>query len=298
MPAEIPPPIAALLDSWELSMRARNLAKRTVYGYLEAARKFTLASERTDVVDFTKRDVQAHLADLSERRAPNTVGIRFRSLQQWFKWLTEEEEISSNPMAGMRPPAVPEQPVDVVPVVDLRLLLKTCAGKEYADRRDTAILMLFIDTGIRLEEMGGILVAGLDLRGQEVKVLGKGRRERAVPFGVKTAQAVDRYLRLRARHRLALDPKLWLGAKGKGGMTDSGIYQMVKRRGAEVGIDVHPHQFRHTFAHEWLDNGGNEGDLMQLAGWRSRSMLNRYGASAAAGRAKRAHRSNSLGDRL
>lgn len=279
-------------------MRARNLADRTVYGYLEAARKLTLSTDLTDVVDFTKKDVQAHLAALQAIRAPNTVAIRFRSLQQWFKWLTEEEEIASNPMAGMKPPAVPEQPVDVIPTLDLKLLLKTCAGKDYADRRDTAILLLFIDSGVRLEEMAGITVADLDLRGREVTVLGKGRRERTVPFGMKTAQAIDRYVRARARHRLAESPALWLGAKGKGGLTANGVYQMVKRRAAEVGIDIHPHQFRHTFAHEWLDNGGNEGDLMQLAGWRSRSMLGRYGASAAAGRARRAHRANSLGDRL
>jgi integrase len=95
-----------------------------------------------------------------------------------------------------------------------------------------------------------------------------------------TAVALDRYLRVRARHKDAALPWLWLGLKGQ--LTAWGPVQMRRRRSHQAGLpELHPHQFGHTFAHQCLAQGGGETDLMRLAGWKSRAMLQRYGASAA-----------------
>lgn len=290
------------------ALAAENKSPRTIQTYGEAVDLLHsfLASKGmpTDPSAITREHLTEWVNDILANWKASTALNRYRSAYRFFDYLVEAGELKSSPMARMKPPKVEDMEVPIIKDEDFTKLLKATEGKGFRERRDRAIALVLVDTGLRVSEIASIrmrpdadLDSWIDLDAGVFWVVGKGKRQRRVPMGKNTRKALDLYLFARAKHPKADDLFLWIGERGRIGA--SGMYQIMEKRCDEAGIDrVHPHQFRHTWAHKMQQANANDSDLMYLAGWRTRSMLNRYGASAAAERAIEAHKRLNPGDRM
>lgn len=306
------PYLADLAASFDRELRRLRRADRTRTLYGQSIRFFSdwlTAQGRPATLDqFTRHAVAAWLTDLGERVDVETVRTRHRGIRRFGRWLVAEGELDRAPTDGMELPAPADRPPRVLTDDELAALLKVCTvprGKAgvydrriFDGRRDEVLLRLLADCGLRVSELIGLELGDLELDREVLFVTGKGNRPRAVPYSASTALALDRYLRIRSAHPHAgRTPRLLLSERGP--MSADGARWRVQQLGAAAGIkDIHPHLFRHTFAHRWLAAGGQERDLMHLAGWRSDAMLRVYARSTAVERAHDAHRRMGLGDKL
>jgi integrase/recombinase XerC len=159
------PARSPLIRSFERHLRSENRSERTIATYLIGLRQADafLRARGTSIEAATRADLEAFMGDLLARRAASTAATYYKVLKLLYAWLAEEEEVPASPMLFMKPPIVPDKPVPIVPDDGLKRLFKACAGNTFEARRDTALLMLLLDTGARRDEMAGLKLADVDL---------------------------------------------------------------------------------------------------------------------------------------
>lgn len=291
--------LGALLPSWELALRSEHKSPATVKIYGDGVRAFLKWCGKRGHSPALDRDlIKGFVADLLDAGAePATARSRQLAMRRFSAWLDEEGEIDTDPLLGLKAPKLDTKVTESLSDDELRRLIKACAGKEFRDRRDDAIVRLMAETGMRAGEVCGLSITDVDLtRGLMTVRRGKGGKGRVAPFGAQTGVAIDRYIRARRTHRLAEGTALWLGDRGKS-LEYYGLHAALKSRAELAGLKgFHPHLLRHTAASRWLAAGGSEGGLMAVAGWSTRDMIDRYTRSTAADRAADEARGLGLGD--
>ena len=213
--------------AFALHLAAGNKSAKTIRTYTEAVPWFAAAhllgqDSRDSWEQVDGHDIQQWMSWLLDRHSSAYASNQYRALQQFFKWLAAEDELP-DPTAGLQPPPVPQQLIPVFTGQELARLDQACAGRSFAQRRDTAIIAVFKATGIRLSELAGLRYdpgdprrSDIDLWQREITVRGKGGKPRIVRIGHQAARSLDRYLRARTRHAQAWRPQLWLGDEQPG----------------------------------------------------------------------------------
>lgn len=215
----------------------------------------------------------------SEKLSPATVARSLSAVRSFHRYLLFSGVVAKNPARSVRTPRLPRKLPGVVSVNQMQKILAAPDSKTPQDIRDRALLALLYGCGLRVSEAAGLRVEDINFDDRFVRVLGKGRKERLVPFGRSTERPLVAYLngpRARVEATVAVD-RLFLGRNGRG-LSRMGIWLIVHRAARKVGLEkrVHPHTFRHSFATHLLQAGADLRSVQSMLGHRSVSTTQIY----------------------
>ncbi len=277
MPAK---PSTDVLKEFERYLRSQDRAEKTVRDYLTDLRVFAKWFTQTRDEPFKPRSItptdlreyRSHLLNI-KRQAPATINRRLVTLRIFCRWAVQEGLIPSDPTSGIKAvQQVPKTPrwLDRKEQYALRR-----AAEKDGDVRNLAIILLLLNTGLRVSEVAGLKVDDLTLseRKGEVLVRGKGTKVRTVPLNADVRRALRDYLaqRPKARH-----DALFVNQKGEP-LGRLGIEYQVATLGRSAGLErVTPHMLRHTFAKNLVDQSVSLDQVATLMGHRSLTTTARY----------------------
>ncbi len=225
------------------------------------------------------RAVRAWVADMHARGlSPATVGRRLSAARSLFRWLGREGLVVDNPAATVKNPRRAERLPERLDVEDVQAVLEAPDPATAAGLRDRALLELTYACGLRVSELVGLDLDDVGFADRTARVLGKGRKERIVPFGRKAAASVKAYLaafsELRQRSG---EEALFLNQRG-GRLTDRSVRRILDAAVVRAALlrGVHPHLLRHSFATHLLESGMDLRAIQELLGHARLSTTQRY----------------------
>ena len=285
--------IETLAEGFELRNRSLNRSDATTRWHTDNLHDFIgfLHSQNHSgrISDITRKIIRDYLIHLQNKKrydghpltptqeqylSPRTVRARFMTLKAFFAWLERDGYTEGNVMKNIESPQVPHRLMTILNQEEMERVLPAANPRTSLGSRDSAIMMLLLDTGIRCAELTGLKLTDVHVSRGYLKVMGKGSRERLVPLGATARRALLEYIR---SHRPAsTSDSVFLTETGEP-MTVGGIQLMIKRLGRRCGVPrLHAHLCRHTFATNYLMNGGDIFTLQQILGHSSLEMVRRY----------------------
>ena len=240
--------------------------------------------EPPDLDRLDPREVRAFLALCHGRSSPATRARKLAAIRTFGDWLADHRGDDRNPGRPLSSPRRGQHLPRVLGIGEAERLAdgpgeEASREPDRMELRDRAVVELLYGSGLRVGECESLDTGGIDLRRNEVRVVGKGSKERRVPLGQPCAEALAAWMevRLLRRPRPGAEDALFLGARG-GRLSARSIRRMVKQRALLAGIDmdVHPHALRHSFATHLLDGGADLRSIQEMLGHASLSTTQRY----------------------
>lgn len=293
--------VCAYIDSLERELRDSPHTLRSYRSDLEGFLRWADLSG-VDVMSMTRRQARRYLGELDQAQySRSTVSRRLSSLRGFYRWMLSRGIVESDPVSSLQGSKGPERLPKAISAADMRRLLSVHSQigldgepreQSARDIRDQAVLELLYASGLRVSEASGALIADVDLRQGQIKVMGKGSRERIVPIHDLAVRSLGRYVR-QARPEL-------LGGRGSDLLFvsntgrrygEDAIRRMFRDAVEEAGLDpgLSPHSMRHSFATDVLAGGADLRSVQEMLGHSSLSTTQIY-THVAPGRLVEAHR--------
>ena len=313
VPMPAPTTLSELIALYLARCRIEGLSPRTQRAYSETLARFqrsvaaqgvpdeAAAVETATVIRYCET-FQARRPAGPPARRPATRHRYFREVRCFFNWCVAAGFLDHTPFRGLRNVRLPSEVVQPFRPAELARLVGACDPATAVGRRDAAVVLLFLDTGIRCAELSALDLADCDLpRGRLLIRHGKGNKQRVVPFARRCRAALEAYLAVRGR---TAGPLVW-AVTGPGRLRPgvrlqpNGLKQLLRRRGRAAHVPrCHAHRFRHTFATWAIQQDARELDVQHLLGHAGPEMVRRYTASYRAEDAARRHARFSPADQM
>lgn len=294
--------VRKLVDQFQAGNAAKGLSLATISWYERMLGAFLRGREELTLEDFTEENAIGFLGGLRVRIGPHgrpmstqTIHGHYRALRAFSGWLQRQEFTEVDALAGLPAPKRQKKLIEPLSPEEVRALLGACDRQSDSGSRNYAILLLLLDTGLRASELLGLTIRDVRFAQGLVKVLGKGNKERTVPFGPTTQKVLFEYLEI--WRPKSTDDHFFLSRTGTQ-MTWVGLHLMLRRLGEKSGVRrVHAHLVRHTFAVSWVEDDGDPFSLQKILGHSTLEMVRNY-VNLASGQVIKAHRRHSPVDRL
>ncbi len=271
---------AESLNAYDRDLSGRGAAERTRRAYAVDLGQFVAWAGDRDPGDLRHRDVRRYAAGLSSGgAAPATVARKLAAIRGLFDFLVRTERVGQNPADLVSSPKREEKLPQVLSSEQMRSLLEGIPACTPLELRDRAMLELAYSCGLRCEEIVNLDLGALDFETEQLRVLGKGSKERILPVGEPAQRALERYCG-RGRHALAADPRepaLFLSKSGRR-LSNSDVTRRLGLwvREAALAAGVSPHSLRHSFATHLLEGGADLRVIQELLGHASISTTQVY----------------------